>query len=96
VDVLRILLDQCRAGGECEMPADIVARLGLGKASGGEFDALIRTVVASNEKAVADYRSGKAGALNFLVGQVMRETKGRADPKELGRMISAYIDAQEA
>jgi aspartyl-tRNA(Asn)/glutamyl-tRNA(Gln) amidotransferase subunit B len=95
VDVLRILLDECLAGGDCEMPADIVTRLGLGKATGGEFDEIIRAVVEANEKAVADYRSGKAGALNFLVGQVMRETRGRADPKELNRLISDYIDAQE-
>jgi aspartyl-tRNA(Asn)/glutamyl-tRNA(Gln) amidotransferase subunit B len=95
VDVLRILLDECLAGGDCEMPTDIVGRLGLGKATGGDFDEIIRTVVEANEKAVADYRNGKGGALNFLVGQVMRETRGRADPKELNRLISGYIDSQE-
>ncbi len=40
-----------------------------------------------------DYRAGKKGALNFLVGgQVMKETRGRADPRELGRIVSGYID----
>ena len=41
---------------------------------------MVEKVLAANAKAVRDYQSGKEGALRFLVGQVMRETRGRANP----------------
>ena len=41
---------------------------------------IVDKVIAANPKPVADYRAGKQEAIKFLVGQVMRETKGRANP----------------
>ena len=75
------------------MPADIVEEKGLAKVKGGEFDAIIASVVEANPQAVGDYLAGKKGALNFLVGQVMKETRGRADPKVLNAQMSTYLDA---
>ena len=92
VQVLREMLDTCAAGGSCERPAAIVEREGLGKATGSEFAPIVEKVIAANPQAVEDYRTGKKGALNFLVGQVMKETRGRADPRELGRIVSECID----
>ncbi|MDD3857244.1 MAG: Asp-tRNA(Asn)/Glu-tRNA(Gln) amidotransferase GatCAB subunit B, partial [Methanoculleus sp.] len=89
---LREMLDACAAGKPCEPPAAIVEREGLTRATEGEFTQVVEKVVAANPQAVEDYRAGKKGALNFLVGQVMRETRGRADPRELGRIVSEYID----
>ena len=45
------------------------------------LDAVINQEVKVNTKVVADYKSGKKNAIMFLVGQVMREMKGKADPK---------------
>ncbi len=45
----------------------------------GEIGNAVDKVIAANGKAVADYRQGKEQALQFLVGQVMRETRGRAN-----------------
>jgi aspartyl-tRNA(Asn)/glutamyl-tRNA(Gln) amidotransferase subunit B len=95
VQVLREMLDDCAAGRPCEPPAVIVKREGLVRGEGDEFAVVIGDVVAANPQAVADYRAGKKGALNFLVGQVMKETRGRADPRELGRMVAEYIDKGE-
>jgi len=95
VDVLRIILDQLNEKEECEMPSDIVTRLGLGKAKGDEFGDIIAEIVDSNPKPVSDYKSGKEGALNFLVGQVMKQTRGRADPKVLNVTIREYIDKKD-
>ena len=39
-----------------------------------------KQLIAGNEKAVSDYRAGKEQSLSFLVGQVMKATKGRANP----------------
>ena len=96
VDVLRIILDQLNKNEECEMPSDIITRLELGKAKGDEFEDIIAEIVDSNPKPVSDYLSGKEGALNFLVGQVMKETRGRADPKILNVAIREYIEKKEA
>src|SRR3989344_2619764 len=46
-----------------------------------EFDTSIKRLIEVNKKAVEDYKKGKVNALMFLVGQVMREMKGKADPK---------------
>jgi aspartyl-tRNA(Asn)/glutamyl-tRNA(Gln) amidotransferase subunit B len=58
----------------------IVARLGLAQISDeGALVAAIDAVIASNHGAVADYRAGKAQAVGFLVGQVMKATRGQAN-----------------
>ncbi len=46
----------------------------------GELQKIIEEVIAKNEKSVTDYRKGKQNALQFLVGQVMAKTKGKAEP----------------
>jgi aspartyl-tRNA(Asn)/glutamyl-tRNA(Gln) amidotransferase subunit B len=92
VEVLRSLLDQLHAKGTCESPLACVARLGLGKA-GEEIAATVAAeVICENERAVADYHSGKNEAFNFLIGQVMRKTKGRADPAALNRALKEALD----
>jgi len=45
-------------------------------------------VLASQPGAVEDFRKGKKGAFNFLVGQVMKKTRGCADPAEVNRMLA--------
>ena len=63
-------------------PAAIVKERGLEQIS--DEDALAKAVdeaLAANAEAVASYRSGKENALGFLVGQVMRTTQGKANPK---------------
>jgi len=62
-------------------PGDIVQEAGLGQIeSGDEVSTAIDKVIQDSPKAVEDYRSGKETAIKFLVGQVMRETRGRAKP----------------
>ena len=62
-------------------PRDIVEQQGLTQISASdELAAVIEQVIAKNPKPVADYHNGKEEAVKFLVGQVMRETRGRANP----------------
>ncbi|TAJ44152.1 Asp-tRNA(Asn)/Glu-tRNA(Gln) amidotransferase subunit GatB [Methanofollis fontis] len=95
VDVLRALLDAVVSGETPTMPSEYVAKHNLGKGEADAFSAVIDEVIAENEAAVADYRAGKRPALNFLVGQVMKKTRGRADPKEITPLIAARIDTGE-
>jgi aspartyl-tRNA(Asn)/glutamyl-tRNA(Gln) amidotransferase subunit B len=69
-------------------PADVVRELGLTQISGeGEIAAVVDKVLAANPKAVDDFRSGKEEAAKFLVGQVMRETRGRANPAMVNDLL---------
>jgi len=94
VEVMRVMLDQRMKGKPAEAPSAIVARLNLGMTK-GETGA-ITEAINENPKALEDYRSGKAGALNFLVGQVMKKTRGKADPGELNQMLAEALKEQGA
>jgi aspartyl-tRNA(Asn)/glutamyl-tRNA(Gln) amidotransferase subunit B len=60
--------------------AEVVEEQGLTQISDAqEVGSVVDKVIAANEKAAADFKQGKEQALKFLVGQVMRETKGRAN-----------------
>ena len=48
-------------------------------------------VINSNAQPVADYRAGKETALKFLVGQVMKETKGRANPQLVNEVLKQKL-----
>ena len=56
------------------------------------LEAAVRKVVDGNLKAVDSYRGGKVGILGFLVGQVMRETCGKANPKVVSALLKAELD----
>jgi aspartyl-tRNA(Asn)/glutamyl-tRNA(Gln) amidotransferase subunit B len=75
-------------------PGLIIKELGLEPISGAdEMRAVCERVVAANPKAVADYRAGKQEAVKFLVGQAMRETRGRANPETLAELLKSILDA---
>lgn len=62
-------------------PKKIVEELGLGKITKNHvLENAVEEAIKENPKAVEEYLGGKEQALNFVVGQVMRKTKGRADP----------------
>jgi aspartyl-tRNA(Asn)/glutamyl-tRNA(Gln) amidotransferase subunit B len=72
--------------------------LNLAKTAGddGALQVIISEVIAESPKAVEDYRNGKNGALNFLVGQAMKKTRGRSDPGELNRIMIESLKNKEA
>jgi aspartyl-tRNA(Asn)/glutamyl-tRNA(Gln) amidotransferase subunit B len=80
------VLEKAFATGEA--PAAIVAREGISQLSdAGELERIVDKVIADHPKAVEDYRAGKANALGFLVGQVMKQTKGRARPDVVNPLL---------
>jgi aspartyl-tRNA(Asn)/glutamyl-tRNA(Gln) amidotransferase subunit B len=63
-------------------PADVVASKGLAKiADTGAIETAAKAAIAANPKAVADFKAGKEAALKSLIGGIMKQTKGQADPK---------------
>ncbi|MDO8560543.1 MAG: Asp-tRNA(Asn)/Glu-tRNA(Gln) amidotransferase subunit GatB [bacterium] len=62
-------------------PSQIIEAGGLDQATGGaDLERIISAVIAANPEAVANFRKGKEAAIMFLVGQVMKQAKGKADP----------------
>ena len=70
-------------------PSVIVREEGLAVASDeSELREIIHRVIEANPGSVEDYRKGKTKAIGFLVGQVMKETGGKADPKLANKLLS--------
>ena len=73
-------------------PQAIVKEKGLVQVSvTGALDAMADQAIAANAKSVADFRAGKAAALQFLVGQVMRLSKGKANPQMVGEILKRKL-----
>ncbi len=75
-------------------PAEIIQQKGLVQVSDtGALEALADEAIASNPKSVADYKAGNAGALNFLKGQVMKLSRGKANPQLVGKILQQKMAA---
>ena len=76
-----------------EKAEDIVNKKGLVQISDeGAIKEIVKKVVEANPQSVADYKAGKDRAIGFLVGQIMKETKGKANPQMLNKM---FLDAMK-
>ena len=62
-------------------------------ADASELDPVIDRILSENEGQVAAYRNGKEGLLGFFVGQVMRETRGKANPKVVNERLREKLNA---
>ncbi len=59
--------------------------------TGGELAAVAANVISANPKVVEDYRKGKANAIQFLVGQMMKATRGKAPPEKARELIEKEL-----
>jgi aspartyl-tRNA(Asn)/glutamyl-tRNA(Gln) amidotransferase subunit B len=79
----------CETG---KAPRVLVDELGLGQVSDSSaLEAAVRAAIEANPAAVADYRSGKATAINFLKGQVMKTTRGKANPATAEELLKNLL-----
>jgi aspartyl-tRNA(Asn)/glutamyl-tRNA(Gln) amidotransferase subunit B len=74
-------------------PEDIVAEDGLAQIGDeGAILSSVRTVIGANQDAVAQIRAGKSGTFGFLVGQVMKATGGKANPKLVNELLRRELN----
>ncbi len=86
-DVLR---EMFRSG---EDPSDIVGQLGLWQISDvADLENIVGHIIQENPRAVEDYKKGKEESLQFLVGRVMKESRGKANPKAVAEIIKQTLD----
>jgi aspartyl-tRNA(Asn)/glutamyl-tRNA(Gln) amidotransferase subunit B len=84
--LLPVLLTQ---GG---MPSALLESMGLKQMDNeAELEAMVAQVLADNPAQVAQYRAGKDKLFGFFVGQLMKQTQGRANPDTLNRLVKAAL-----
>ncbi len=85
-DVLRYMVER---GGD---PSEIVKTLGFSQISDeSALEEVAKKVLVQNPKAILDYKEGKIQILQFLVGQVMKETKGAGNPEIIRTLLLKII-----
>jgi len=72
--------------------AQYVAEASISDSS--ELEPIVDRILAANPREVEQYRSGKEGLLGFFVGQIMRETQGKASPQAVNELLRAKLAAE--
>ena len=86
----KVLRDMFETG---KSPDKIVKEKGLIQISDeGELTGIVDKVLSENEQSIIDYRNGKDRALGFLVGQVMKATRGKANPQMVNQIIREKLE----
>ena len=77
-----------------KMPLDIIKEKGMEVVSdAGEIEKIVQDVIAANPKAVEDYKGGKTNVVGWLMGQVMKMSKGKANPKQATELLNKHLAA---
>lgn len=86
-----VLREMYRSGGD---PSQIISEQNLAQMdSAGELEKVVNEVLSKNQKSVEDYRSGRENAVQFLLGQVMAATKGKANPRTAMELLRKNLSA---
>ncbi|MEX2381085.1 MAG: Asp-tRNA(Asn)/Glu-tRNA(Gln) amidotransferase subunit GatB [Opitutales bacterium] len=76
-----------------DSPEEIVEKKGLKQSSDtGELSAFCAEVIEGNPRSVADFKQGKENAINFLKGQVMKRTRGKANPNVVDQLLRKELE----
>ena len=77
-----------------DAPGAIVEIKGMKQVSDtGAIEAVVDAVIAANPSQVEEYRGGKAGLMAYFVGQVMRETRGQANPQVVNEVLRRKLES---
>ena len=88
--IAKSVLDDAFASGK--MPKEIVSEKGLAQITDtSEIEAIVLQVVEENPGPAQDYRDGTKKAIGFLVGQVMRATRGKANPQLVNQILTKVL-----
>lgn len=84
-----VLKEMYHTGGD---PSQIIEEKNLGQVNDtGELEKTVDAVLAANEQSVADFKAGKENALKFLMGQVMKQSGGKANPQVVMEMLKQKL-----
>ncbi len=73
-------------------PSHIIEEEGLEQVSNeNELTDVVEKTIKNNPQVVEDYKKGKSNALQFLIGKIMKETKGKANPQAIAKLLKEKI-----
>jgi len=73
-------------------PSEIVEEEGLAQISDASVAIeAAKKVVSANPKAIEDFKAGKANAVQFLIGMIMKETRGKVNPKDAQKAVEEEL-----
>ena len=76
-------------------PGEISSRLGLVQINDeNSLRSMVEEVLQENLQTIQDYLDGKDSALRYLVGQIMKKTKGKANPKMASELLETALEAR--
>ena len=85
-----VLKEMYHTGGD---PSQIIEEKNLGQMQdSSKIETAVESVIAANAKSVEDYKAGKQNALQFLMGQVMKETQGKANPMKVIEILKSKLN----
>ncbi len=76
---------------EKKPPEEIIKKYSFAKTKIKDLDETIDKILERNKQAVKDYKTGQKKALDFLIGQIIKETQGRIDPKEIREILKKKL-----
>ena len=71
---------------------ELIAASGYQQADNSQIESIIRATLDNYPQQVADYRAGKDKLFSFFVGQVMKQTKGKACPTQINTLLRKYLE----
>ena len=75
-----------------KMPSVIIKEKGMEVVSdAGEIDKIVQDVIAANPKAIEDFKGGKTNVVGWLMGQVMKQSHGKANPKQATELLTKHL-----
>jgi aspartyl-tRNA(Asn)/glutamyl-tRNA(Gln) amidotransferase subunit B len=85
-----VLSEMVKTGAD---PDHIIAEKNLSQVDDeGEIESIVKNIISDNKGPIEDYRKGKQNALQFLLGQIMKETRGKVNPKKAMELLKAGLD----
>jgi aspartyl-tRNA(Asn)/glutamyl-tRNA(Gln) amidotransferase subunit B len=76
-------------------PAEIIKSEGIAKSDDSAVLEIVEKVIAANRAEVERYRTGESRLFGFFVGEVMKESKGQADPQSINKLLHESLEIQE-
>ena len=75
-----------------QLPSDIIKEKGMEVVSNaGEIEKIVDDVLAANPKAIEDFKAGKTNVVGWLMGQVMKASQGKANPKQATEFVNKKL-----
>jgi len=73
-------------------PSHVIEEKGLAQITDEvEIEKIVREIISENKKAIEDFQKGKETVLQFLIGQVMAKTKGKANPEIVKNLLTKIL-----